>query len=259
MRHCAGDSYVYRYLARRSEISIEAFHEFQVDAALCAKVELAFAAQLHRSCCQQIGAFAREAEFLNPEKLPGYVKTHWPIVAQFDVFHVRVKLSQISHDVQFARPSKRSVQLQVTADGRMAGDPPLQVGSQQRVNVELIEMQVYGRWPVTTQMNIAVDGQFCMLKLGLPGKVQVCPLCNSVNRKVAGALVIERKVMHSKSGIHGGCIRRARTRSGKVHAAFHGHSAILYLRDSGEIKIRPREVEVKGTGREVVVGVSCDT
>ena len=98
-----------------------------------------------------------------------------------------------------------------------------------------------------------------MLELRLPGKVQVRPLCHRINCEVAGALVIEAKVMHPKSGIHGGGIRRARANSGKVHAAFHGHAAILQLRNSGEIKIRPREVEVKGTGREVVVGVSCDT
>ena len=259
MRHCAGDSYVYRYLARRSEISIEAFHEFQVDAALCAKVELAFAAQLHRSCCQQIGAFAREAEFLNPEKLPGYVKTHWPIVAQFDVFHVRVKLSQISHDVQFARPSKRSVQLQVTADGRMAGDPPLQVGSQQRVNVELIEMQVYGRWPVTTQMNIAVDGQFCLPELRLPGKAQICSLCHCIHREVAGALVIEGEVVQLDSCCNSGCISCSRTDSGEVHATFHCHAAVLQLRNSRKIKIRSREIKVESTGGEVELDISCDS
>src|SRR5437868_14823979 len=123
----------------------------------------------------------------------------------------------------------------------MSGNTSLDIGSQQCVDIELIEVQVYGRWPITAQMNIAVDGQFCMLKLGLPGKVQVCPLCNSVNRKVAGALVIERKVMHSKSGIHGGCVRRARTRRVKGRAACHGHSSILYRRVSGAAKIRRRE------------------
>src|SRR2546429_5021809 len=119
----------------------------------------------------------------------------------------------------------------------MSGNTSLDIGSQQCVDIELIEVQVYGRWPITAQMNIAVDGQFCMLKLGLPGKVQVCPLCNSVNRKVAGALVIERKVMHSKSGIHGGGNPRARSPNGKRHAAFPRQSSLLYLPDSGEMHI----------------------
>src|SRR2546429_9941128 len=111
----------------------------------------------------------------------------------------------------------------------MSGNTSLDIGSQQCVDIELIEVQVYGRWPITAQMNIAVDGQFCMLKLGLPGKVQVCPLCNSVNRKVAGALVIERKVMHSKSGIHGGRSPAARHLRAAVHAAFLRPSASFYL------------------------------
>src|ERR1700693_4223045 len=141
----------------------------------------------------------------------------------------------------------------------MPGNAPLQIISQQCVDIELIEVQVYGRWPITTQMNIAVDGQFRMFELRLPLKVQVWPLCHRVNCEVAGALVIEAQVTHPKNGVHGGCLRRARTHGGEVHAAFHGYTAILYLRDSGEIKIRSGQVEVERTAREVVVGVSCDT
>src|SRR2546427_4744152 len=115
----------------------------------------------------------------------------------------------------------------------MSGNTSLDIGSQQCVDIELIEVQVYGRWPITAQMNIAVDGQFCMLKLGLPGKVQVCPLCNSVNRKVAGALVIERKVMHSKSGIHGGGLPPGPTPNGKKHSALHRPSPSFYFRGVG--------------------------
>src|SRR2546429_2409467 len=119
----------------------------------------------------------------------------------------------------------------------MSGNTSLDIGSQQCVDIELIEVQVYGRWPITAQMNIAVDGQFCMLKLGLPGKVQVCPLCNSVNRKVAGALVIERKVMHSKSGIHGGGVPRAPTPRGEGPAAFLRHSPVFFFPEFGGVKI----------------------
>src|SRR5205823_13004023 len=211
MCHCSGDSYVYRYYARRCEIWIVGLDEFQVDAALGSKIQLTFAAQLHRPGCQQVGALARETELFNPEKLARQAKTHWTIIVNLDVFYVGIKIAQISDNVQFTRPSKRPLQTQISGYGRMSGNTSLDIGSQQCVDIELIEVQVYGRQPITPQMNIAVNGQFCMLKLGLPGKVQVCPLCNSVNRKVAGALVIERKVMHSKSGIHGGCIRRART------------------------------------------------
>src|ERR1700720_2901381 len=109
----------------------------------------------------------------------------------------------------------------------MSSNASLEVGSQQCVDIELIEMQVYGRRPITAQMNIAVDGQFRMFELRLSRKVQVWPLCYRINCEVTGALVIEGEVTQPKSSIHGGSIWRARTHSGEVHAAFHGHATIL--------------------------------
>src|SRR6266566_5397158 len=55
MCHRAGDSYIYCHNPRRSEIWIVALDQFQIDAALRAKIQLTFAAQLHRSGCQQVG------------------------------------------------------------------------------------------------------------------------------------------------------------------------------------------------------------
>src|SRR5438876_6678057 len=134
MCHSAGDSYIYRRNPRRSEIGIEALDEFQVDAALRTKIQLTFAAQLHRSGCQQIGALARETEFFNPEKLAGQAETHRTIIVNLDVFYVGVKIAQISDNVQFTRSSKRPLQAQITGDGRMSGDSSFEVGSQECVD-----------------------------------------------------------------------------------------------------------------------------
>src|ERR1700680_1121053 len=96
-------------------------------------------------------------ELLNSEELVGDSKTDGTVVANLDVFKVGKQIAEIANDFEFARLAQRASQLQVSRHRGLAGYPPLQVGPEDGIHIEMVEMEVYGGRPISTKLNLALD------------------------------------------------------------------------------------------------------
>ena len=64
--------------------------------------------------------------------------------------------------------------------------------------------------PVLAQMDVAIDLDLGLFELGLSSNAQVCALGHRVNGELAGALLVEGKVVEMNGGIKRRLFQRAR-------------------------------------------------
>ena len=131
------------------------------------------------------------------------------------------------------RPPQRAHHVHFAVRPGMPLHRPVQVGSKDGIEFELMKAEVDVGRPVLAQMNVAVDFEVCLFELGLSGDVQLCPLRHRVDGEVAGLFLVERKIVEMDGGVEGWLLQSARAIRGEIRGAGHGHAGALQHRIPG--------------------------
>ena len=107
-------------------------------------------------------------------------------------------------------------------------------------------------------MNVAVDLEIGLLELRLPGNFQLRSLGHRVDGEVSGALLVESKIVEMNRRIERWLLHGTGALGGKVRAAGHCDASVLQDRNTGQIKIRAGQREMKCLARRIESGISCD-
>src|SRR5882672_2457671 len=119
-----------------------------------------------------------------------------------------------------------------------------------------MEAEVHVGRPVLAQVNVAVDLDVRLFELGLSGNSQFRSLGDRVNGELAGALLVEGKVVEVNGGIERWLFQRARAIRDEVPSTGYGDASALQHGYAGQIKIVPRKVKAKSMTGWIVAGAA---
>ena len=151
--------------------------------------------KMHLAVRRNVGVLTHQMELVNLQGLVGNGKTDRPLVLDLDVFDVGVQVVEVGGELQFAGPPQRTHHVHFAVRPGMSSHSSAHVGSKDRIQFELMEAEVHVRGPVLAQMNVAIDLDVRLFELGLSGNSQLRPLGHRVNGELAGAFLVERKIV----------------------------------------------------------------
>src|SRR5580692_9274276 len=191
-------------------------------------------------------------ELLNLEDLVRDGKTDRTVVPDLDVLYISKKVVEIANDLQFARLAQRTSQLQIASQGGGTSHAPLQIGFEDGIHIEMVEMKVYVRGPIFSNLNVPVDVQLRGFELRAPTHMQVGALGHGLDCIVTHRLMIKGKVAQMDVRVNGRLFQRACGLSFEIHAAVHGYTASLKLGNTSEIKVVSVQIETESMRGDVV-------
>ncbi len=167
---------------------------------------------------RDIGVFTQQVELVNLPDLVGHRKADRALVLDLYVFDVGIQVVEVGGELQFARPPQRAHHVHFAVRPGMSLHRPVQVGSKDGIEFELMKAEVDVGRPVLAQTNVAVDFQVCLFELGLSGDVQLCPLRHRVDGEVAGLFLVERQIVEMDGGVEGWLLQSARAIRSEIRA-----------------------------------------
>src|SRR5437764_3334358 len=123
----------------------------------------------------------------------------------------------------------------------------------------MIKPEIETRWPLTPQVNVAVDRQLRFLEFRTPRQLHVGAARNRLKIEISSSFFIESKVAQVNAGIDHRRIQIAAALRSKIHVAFHRHMRLLQLRDMEQIESRTAEVKVEVSGVGTIRSSARDT
>ena len=103
------------------------------------------------------------------------------VVAHLDAFDVGKEVADVPGDLQLPRLQPRSGQMQIARRCRVSRDPPAQVGSQDRIHIQVAEMQVDIGRPVAAKVDRPIDVELAVLEFRKPVQSQFGPRVTASN------------------------------------------------------------------------------
>src|SRR5580692_10231375 len=148
-------------------------------------------------------------ELLNLEELVGNREADRTVVANLDVLNIGKAVVKIADNFQCARLTQRTSQLQVASQGGRTSHAPLQIGLEDGIHIEMVEVQVYGGGPIFANLNVTVNVQLRGFELRAPAHMQVGALGHGVECIVAHQFVVKGKVAQMEVCVNRRLLQRA--------------------------------------------------
>jgi len=114
-------------------------------------------------------------------KLAVHGESNRTIILKLHVLKFSGELVGHAGDDQFARPQERPADINGTGHGRMPGDPALQIGVDERIEIQMRELQLHLAGPVTAQLHGAVNIKVGVVKVRTAAQNQISATCLAGN------------------------------------------------------------------------------
>src|SRR5882724_2663105 len=180
-----------RHHSRRSELGIEGLDKFQVHPPLRVHIQVTLPGEVHGTGGRNIRVVSHQVKLVDFENLAGNGKPNRTIVVESHVLDSRLHSVEPCRNLEFAGSPQGPDQVHFAVRTRMPGHAISYIDPQEGIHIELAEPEVNIGEPVAACLNVSVDFQICLFKLRLSGNLDVRTLGNSLNRKVACALLIQ--------------------------------------------------------------------